>query len=93
MTDPSGFALVLSGGGARGAYQVGVLQVLARAFPDAVPDILTGVSAGGINAAFLAARSETYPQKIDRLAEMWSHLRIDEVFSVDLHNIGWRVLR
>jgi len=88
-----GFALVLSGGGARGAYQVGVLRVMAREFPEAVPDILTGVSAGGINAAFLAARSEPYQQKLDELAEMWSHLRIDEVFSVDLHDIGWRVVR
>lgn len=88
-----GFALVLSGGGARGAYQVGVLRILAREFPEAVPDILTGVSAGGINAAFLAARQEKYQEKIDELAEMWSTLRIDEVFSVDLHNIGWRMLR
>jgi NTE family protein len=88
-----GLALVLSGGGARAAYQVGVLRILSREFPEAVPDILTGVSAGGINAAFLAARPETYQQKIDELAEMWSNLRIDEVFSVDLHNIGWRILR
>lgn len=88
-----GFALVLSGGGARGAYQVGVLRILAREFPEAVPDILTGVSAGGINAAFLAARPEPYQQKIDELAEMWSHLRIDEVFSVDLGSIGWRMVR
>jgi NTE family protein len=93
VSQAPGFALVLSGGGARGAYQVGVLRILAREFPEAVPDILTGVSAGGINAAFLAARPEPYQQKIDELAEMWSHLRIDEVFSVDLHNIGWRMLR
>ena len=88
-----GLALVLSGGGARAAYQVGVLRILAREFPEAIPDILTGVSAGGINAAFLAARAEPFQQKIDELAEMWSHLRIEEVFSVDLHNLGWRALR
>ncbi len=40
-------ALVLSGGGARAAYQVGFLRFLARQFPDVVPGILTGVSAGG----------------------------------------------
>ena len=89
----AGLGLVLSGGGARAAYQVGVLRILAREFPEAVPDVLTGVSAGGINAAFLAARQEPYQQRIDELAEMWSHLRIDEVFSVDMHNIGWRMLR
>jgi NTE family protein len=88
-----GLGLVLSGGGARAAYQVGVMRILAREFPEHIPDILTGVSAGGINAAFLAARQEPYQQKIDELAEMWSTLRIDEVFSVDLHNIGWRMLR
>ena len=59
-TDPKGLALVLSGGGARAAYQVGVLRYLAREFPAVIPDILTGVSAGGINAAFLAARQAPY---------------------------------
>ena len=90
---PRGLALVLSGGGARAAYQVGVLRILSREFPEVVPDILTGVSAGGINAAFLAARSETYQRKIDELAEMWSNLRIDEVFRVDTHDLTWRAVR
>ncbi len=92
-TQPLGLALVLSGGGARGAYQVGVLRILAREFPEAVPDILTGVSAGGINAAFLASRQEPYQQKVDELAEMWSTLRIDDVFRVDTQNLVWRALR
>jgi NTE family protein len=92
-TQPLGLGLVLSGGGARGAYQVGVLRILAREFPEAVPDILTGVSAGGINAAFLAARQEPYQQKVDELAEMWSSLRIDQVFRVDTQNLAWRALR
>jgi NTE family protein len=92
-TQPLGLALVLSGGGARGAYQVGVLRILAREFPEAVPDILTGVSAGGINAAFLASRQEPYQQKVDELAEMWSSLRIDDVFRVDPRNLAWRALR
>ena len=92
-TQPLGLGLVLSGGGARGAYQVGVLRILAREFPEAVPDILTGVSAGGINAAFLASRQEPYQQKVDELAEMWSNLRIEDVFRVDTHNLTWRALR
>ena len=93
VTDPRGLGLVLSGGGARGAYQVGVLQYLARQFPAAIPEILTGVSAGAINAAFIAARQDPFVQKIDLLAEMWSNLRIDEVFSVDAHELMWRALR
>lgn len=93
MAEPLGLGLVLSGGGARAAYQVGVLRILAREFPESVPDILTGVSAGGINAAFLAARHEPYQEKIDELAEMWSNLRIEEVFRVDMRNLGWRAMR
>jgi NTE family protein len=93
VTTPRGLGLVLSGGGARGAYQVGVLQYLARQFPAAIPEILTGVSAGAINAAFIAARQEPFVEKIDELAEMWSNLRIDEVFKVDAHELLWRALR
>ena len=94
MASPSSnLALVLSGGGARAAYQVGVLRLLARAFPAVVPDIITGVSAGGINAAFLAARQEPFPEKVERLAGMWSALRIDDVFRVDLRDLGSRTLR
>ena len=83
---------MLSGGGARGAYQVGVLQYLAREFPSAIPEILTGVSAGAINAAFIAARQEPFVQKLDELAEMWSNLRIEQVFRVD-HDLMWRAIR
>ena len=93
MTDARGLALVLSGGGARAAYQVGVLRYLAREFPATVPDILTGVSAGGINAAFIAARQESYPEKIEQLTEMWRDLHIDHVFRVDLRDLAWRSLR
>lgn len=93
LTSPRGLGLVLSGGGARAAYQVGVLQYLTREFPVAIPDILTGVSAGGINAAFLAARQEPFVRRVDELAEMWSNLRIDEVFRVDGRNLLWRGVR
>jgi NTE family protein len=92
-SDQSHLALVLSGGGARAAYQVGVLRLLAREIPEVVPDILTGVSAGGINAAFLAARSGTFAEKAESLAEMWSAIRIDHVFRVDLRDLATRTLR
>jgi NTE family protein len=92
LTNPRGLGLVLSGGGARGAYQVGVLQYLARQFPSAIPEVLTGVSAGAINGAFIAARQEPFVQKLDQLAEMWSNLSIEQVFRVD-HDMIWRVVR
>jgi NTE family protein len=91
--EPRGLALVLSGGGARGAYQVGVLRVLARECPEAVPDILVGVSAGGINAAFLAARQDSLSEKVDQLTAMWSNLRIEQVFRVDLRSLAPRTVR
>ena len=93
MTDAPGLALMLSGGGARAAYQVGVLRYLAREFPATIPDILTGVSAGGINAAFIAARQGPYPEKIEELAKMWRDLHIDQVFDVDIRDLAWRTLR
>src|SRR5512145_2461630 len=92
-TSYSDLALMLSGGGARAAYQVGFLRLLAREFPDVVPGILTGVSAGGINAAYLAARQEPFREKVDALAEMWSNLHIDDVFRVDLRDLTTRTVR
>jgi NTE family protein len=92
-TPGSDLALSLSGGGARAAYQVGVLRTLAREFPTVVPGILTGVSAGGINAAYLAARQEPFAEKIENLAEVWSNIRIDDVFRVDLRDLASRSLR
>ena len=58
-----------------------------------VPDILTGVSAGAINAAFLAARQVPFAEKVDRLSEMWAALHIDQVFRVDLRDLASRTLR
>jgi NTE family protein len=84
---------VLSGGGARGAYQVGFLRVLAREFPEVVPGILTGVSAGGINAAYLAARQEPFADRIEALADVWGGLHIDDVFRVDVHDLASRAIR
>jgi NTE family protein len=86
-------ALVLTGGGARAAYQVGVLCLLAREFPEMCPAVLTGVSAGGINAAYLAAHPEPFAQKLDNLANVWSGIRIEDVFRVDLRDIASRTLR
>jgi NTE family protein len=89
----SDLAIMLSGGGARAAYQVGLLRVLAREFPDLVPGILTGVSAGGINAAYLAARQESFATKVEELADVWADLSIEHVFRVDLRDLTSRTLR
>jgi len=76
-------AVVLSGGGARGAYQVGVLRWVAQQYPELRLPILTGVSAGAINAAFLAGRPEPLPEAMDLLAEMWGGLSTEEILRAD----------
>jgi NTE family protein len=84
---------VLGGGGARAAYQVGFLRVLARELPGVIPGILVGVSAGGINAAYLGARQEPFPQRVENLASLWAGLHIDDVFRVDLRDLTSRTVR
>jgi NTE family protein len=92
MSD-AGLALVLSGGGARAAYQVGFLRHLASRHPELAPDILTGVSAGGIIATCLAAREGRFGDSIDQLNELWRSLRIEDVFRVDPGDLASRVTR
>jgi NTE family protein len=93
MNRYSDLAVILTGGGARAAYQVGVLRFFAREFPEVVPGILTGVSAGGINAAYIAAHQEPFPDKVENLARAWTELGIDDVFKVDLRNLASRTAR
>lgn len=87
-------AINLGGGGARGAYQVGVLRHIARRFPTLEVPILTGVSAGGINAALLATRPGTFAERVEELVKLWSELSVDQVFRVDgsslvRHIVAW----
>jgi NTE family protein len=90
-------ALVLTGGGARAAYQVGMLRHLARRYPDLHIPILTGVSAGAVNAAHLAQHVGTFPQAVTELTRLWSELSPERVFRVDaaslLQNLGRSGLR
>ena len=78
----SDLALVLSGGGARSAYQVGVLAAIAERRPDLRIDILTGVSAGAINATFLAAHPGPLAASVDALRQQWARLTSEEVYSI-----------
>ncbi|MCE3251936.1 MAG: patatin-like phospholipase family protein [Cellvibrio sp.] len=80
-------ALILSGGGARAAYQVGVLQALAEVLPDDCENpfpIICGTSAGAINALAIAAHKGNFKSAVNALAYMWQHLDIGQVY---LH--GW----
>ncbi|MEM7309159.1 MAG: patatin-like phospholipase family protein [Planctomycetota bacterium] len=86
-------ALVMSGGGARAAYQVGFLRALARERPDFAPDILTGVSAGAINAGFLAAQPGAFGIGIEALSDLWTGLQAEDVMDTRARRLGRRGLR
>jgi NTE family protein len=73
---------VLTGGGARAAYQVGFLRCLARRMPDAGIPIITGVSAGAINAAYLASHRGSLVETVDGLHALWRDLTPEDVYSV-----------
>lgn len=86
-------ALVLTGGGARGAYQVGFLRYLASRYPDLSPGILTGVSAGGIIATHLASREGTFEGSVAELTALWRDLQMPDVFRVNPLELGSGVAR
>ena len=91
--DNANLALVLSGGGARAAYQVGFRRYVASRYPDFAPGVLTGVSAGGIIATSLASREDSFGDSVARLHESWRALRIEDVFRVDPGDLASRVTR
>ncbi len=84
-------ALALTGGGARAAYQVGCLRYIARAFPHIHPTILTGVSAGAINAAHIASSRLGFAETIERLCDLWLSLDTEQVYRVDARSLAGHV--
>jgi NTE family protein len=81
--------LVLSGGGARGAYEVGVLRYIReRLKGDNRIDIITGSSIGAINGAYIAATADRPKAQGRLLARVWSELNLDEVCK-----FGWSQMR
>ena len=91
--DQNELALVFGGGGARGAYQVGFLRHLARQYPDLRVPILTGVSAGGINAAHLANSTGSFASNVERLTRLWCKVSVEQVFRVDSVSLLGHLLR
>ncbi|MDP3612116.1 MAG: patatin-like phospholipase family protein, partial [Rubrivivax sp.] len=85
-------ALVLSGGGARAAYQVGVLRALARIRREALGPlarlrnpfgVICGTSAGAINAAALAADADRFEASVEVLAKVWQNFGTEQVYRSD----------
>ena len=105
--------LLLTGGGARAAYQVGVLEAIADlreacgALDDPNPfPIITGTSAGAINAAALACGADHFDRAVRRIARVWRHFHAHQVYGADslsvarsgarwltLLSLGWALAR
>jgi NTE family protein len=79
-------ALILTGGGARAAYQVGVLAAVRDLLPDPRRNpfpIICGTSAGAINAASLAACAEDFGAGVTRLREIWANFHAGDIYRAD----------
>lgn len=89
----SPLGLVLTGGGARGAYQVGVLNWIARRHPALELPILTGVSAGAVNVACVASHPAGFGPGVDRLRQLWCDITVERVFRADVSSVASHAFR
>ena len=76
--------LVLTGGGARAAYQVGVLKAVAELFPDQPNPfrVIVGTSAGAVAAAVIASRARRWQRAIQDIERVWAGFHVDQVIEV-----------
>ncbi len=82
-------AFVLSGGGSRGALQVGALRALLE--QGIRPGMLVGTSVGGLNAAFIAV--EPSLARVDKLAGLWRTVRRTDIYPGNKLHVAWRLAR
>lgn len=85
-------ALVLPGGGARGAFQVGVLKAMAELVPKGTPnpfDVISGTSAGAVNSVVLASKANRFRVAVAELDRVWRDFRCEQVFRTD----NWTMFR
>jgi NTE family protein len=104
--------LILTGGGARAAYQVGVLAALAQLRRDAGVaacnpfHVISGTSAGAINAATLACQADDFDAAVDGLMHIWQNIHVEQVYCADsfgvirtgarwmtMMSLGWALAR
>lgn len=87
-------ALVLDGGGARGAYQAGMLKGIADYIPTDFPfRVITGTSAGAINAACIAASTDSFRTAAHNLVQAWLDLDTEQVFKSSVGSLSWSLFR
>lgn len=85
-TRPPVCGLIMAGGGARAAYQVGVLKAIAEMMPEGSPNpfpVICGTSAGAINASAVAAFGLDFRDAVRRLHFIWNNFHVHHVFRAD----------
>ncbi|MGH8714465.1 MAG: patatin-like phospholipase family protein, partial [Casimicrobiaceae bacterium] len=87
--------IILSGGGARAAYQVGALRAVARILKPATGPfgIICGTSAGAINAAALAVHADDFRNGVARLVRLWRNIDVGDVYKADLATVSAHGMR
>jgi NTE family protein len=87
-------ALILSGGGARGAYQAGILSAWKDVFRrNGNIEIIVGVSAGAINAVRLMQSAPNYASGVESLEHLWTNLSPDQIFESDFKAVVKNLVR
>ncbi len=88
-------ALYLAGGGARGAYQVGVLKAISHILQvETLPfAMVSGVSVGSINAAILAQHADDFPAGVEKLETLWRDIHCQDIFNSSNYELGKSVVR
>jgi NTE family protein len=82
--------LILTGGGARAAYQVGFLRAVSHMLPRGTPNpfqIICGTSAGAVNAAVMAAGATDFHRAVRRLMLVWKYFHADQVYRSDVLSV------
>ncbi|TDR20465.1 patatin-like phospholipase family protein [Marinicella litoralis] len=87
-TEARKVALMLPGGGARGAYQVGVIQAIMEMMPEGFQfNIINGTSAGAINAVVMASHAKNQKHGAARLNHFWSNIHCADVYRTDARQV------
>jgi NTE family protein len=88
-------ALYLAGGGARGAYQAGVLKAIGHILKvHTLPfEIVSGVSVGSINAVVLAENAHDFPNALEKLESLWNEIHCQQIYKASNYELGKSVLR
>ena len=89
-------ALILTGGGARAAYQIGVLKAVAELLPKQTNNpfsIISGTSAGAINAAAIGASANNFRLAIKKVERLWSGLQVQQVYKCGPFDFLYSIIR